>query len=158
LTGGEPLLQPDIVPLSTALRREGRVVTVETAGTVFRPVESDLMSISPKLSNSTPTGPLRWSMRHDRDRHRAAIIRQLMQSGPYQMKFVIDQPGDLEEVVEYLSDFSEIPADRIWLMPQGTEQQTLIEKSLWLMPAAERLGFRYCPRQHIEMFGSVRGT
>jgi 7-carboxy-7-deazaguanine synthase len=158
LTGGEPLLQPDIVPLSHALRNEGRFVTVETAGTVFLPIEADLMSISPKLANSTPQGPTRWRTRHDRDRHRADVIRKLMQSGPYQMKFVIDQPVDLDEVVEYLKEFPEIPQDHVWLMPQGIDQETLVGKGLWLRPAAARLGYRYCPRRHIEMFGSIRGT
>lgn len=158
LTGGEPLLQPDIVPLSSELRRAGRFVTVETAGTVFLPVESDLMSISPKLSNSTPEGPDRWRIRHERDRLRDAVIRQLMSHSPYQFKFVIDQPVDLDEVVEYLKGFPENSPDRVWLMPQGIDQKTLLEKGQWLMPATERLGYRYCPRRHIEMFGSVRGT
>ena len=36
------------------MRNEGHHITVETAGTVFRPIEIDLASISPKLSNSTP--------------------------------------------------------------------------------------------------------
>src|SRR3990170_7259929 len=47
ITGGEPLLQPDVVPLSHALRDAGRHVTIETAGTVFRDVHADLMSVSP---------------------------------------------------------------------------------------------------------------
>ena len=31
-------------------------VTIETAGTRYLPVECDLMSVSPKLANSTPGG------------------------------------------------------------------------------------------------------
>jgi 7-carboxy-7-deazaguanine synthase len=54
ITGGEPMLQPDIVPLSQELDRRGYHVTIETAGTVYRPVVCDLMSLSPKLSNSVP--------------------------------------------------------------------------------------------------------
>ena len=61
LTGGEPLLQADLVPLAKALRSEGRIVTIETAGTVFRDVEADLMSISPKLASSTPPALPRFS-------------------------------------------------------------------------------------------------
>lgn len=158
LSGGEPLLQPDLVPLSRELRREGRIVTIETAGTVFRPVEADLMSISPKLSNSTPLDAVRWRIRHDRDRDRPEVLRRLMEGSPYQIKFVVDQPIDLDEVVEYLNKFPEITPDCIWLMPQGFCQVNLAEKALWLAPAADRLGFRFCPRKQIEMFGSVRGT
>ena len=78
LTGGEPLLQPGIVPLAHALRDKGRIVTIETAGTVFRPVEVDLMSISPKLSNSTPHVVNRWVDRHERDRDRPEVLRRLI--------------------------------------------------------------------------------
>lgn len=158
LTGGEPLLQPEIVPLAEGLRRAGRVVTVETAGTVFRPIEADLMSISPKLSNSTPTTSTRWRGRHDRDRDQPEVLRQLMKVSRYQLKFVVDQPADLDEIANYLARFPEVPRDCVWLMPQGTQQVDLVEKTIWLAPAAERLGHRFCPRLHIEMFGSVRGT
>ena len=65
ITGGEPLLQPDLVPLTQELRAAGRVVTIETAGTVYRPVAADLMSISPKLGNSQPSveRSARWAAR-----------------------------------------------------------------------------------------------
>lgn len=158
LTGGEPLLQPEIVPLAQELRREGRIVTIETAGTVFRPVHAQLMSISPKLSNSTPLESGRWQDRHERDRDRAEIIRQLMKESAYQMKFVVDRPIDLDEIVEYLKQFPEIKPDQVWLMPQGICQENLVEKARWLAPAAVHLGFRFCPRRQIEMFGNVRGT
>ena len=158
LTGGEPLLQPEIVPLAAALRAEHRVITIETAGTVYRPTSVDLMSISPKMSNSTPNDDPRWGPRHDRDRHRPEVIRRLMSESPYQLKFVVDQPGDLDEIVKYLEQFPEVTQDRVWLMPQGISREDLAEKAIWLAPAAERFGFRFCPRRHIELFGSVRGT
>ena len=54
LTGGEPMLFAELIPLAEVLRESGRHITVETAGTLFLPVECDLMSISPKLSSSGP--------------------------------------------------------------------------------------------------------
>ncbi len=54
LTGGEPMLFAELIPLSTALHNAGWHITVETSGTLYLPVICDLMSISPKLSNSTP--------------------------------------------------------------------------------------------------------
>ena len=51
LTGGEPMLFAELIPLAAGLRRAGRHVTVETAGTLYLPVECDLMSVSPKLSS-----------------------------------------------------------------------------------------------------------
>src|SRR3954467_9889129 len=52
VTGGEPMIAPDIIPLTARLRERGMHITIETAGTVFMPVSCDLMSISPKLANS----------------------------------------------------------------------------------------------------------
>lgn len=158
LTGGEPLLQPQIVPLSQALRNAGRFVTVETAGTVFRPVAADLMSISPKLSNSMPRETGRWQLRHEKTRQKTDALRQLIETYNYQLKFVIDQPSDLEEVVNYLKAFPAVTGDRVWLMPQGVTAEDLAIRTEWLHPAAERLGFRLTPRKHIELFGHTRGT
>ena len=158
LTGGEPLLQPEIVPLAEALRSEQRIVTIETAGSVYRPVAADLMSISPKLSNSKPHHQFRWIERHERDRNRPEVIHQLIEETAYQLKFVVDQPADLDEIRTYLEQFPQVVPDRIWLMPQGISKEQLAEKAIWLEPAAQELGYRFCPRRHIELFGSRRGT
>ena len=40
VTGGEPMLQPGVVPLTRELRERGYVVTIETAGTVDAAVEA----------------------------------------------------------------------------------------------------------------------
>ena len=158
ITGGEPLLQPEVIPLVHALRQADRLVTIETAGTIFRPVEADLMSISPKLSNSSPHDSARWQQRHARDRHRPDVIRRLLTLSRYQFKFVVDQPSDLDEIIDYLASFPEVTAEQVWLMPQGIQQTDLAEKGNWLAPAARQLGYRFCPRLQIELFGSVRGT
>src|SRR5580658_10281484 len=42
VTGGEPMIAPEIVPLTERLRGIGLHITVETAGTVFQPVACDL--------------------------------------------------------------------------------------------------------------------
>ena len=158
LTGGEPMLQPEIVPLSKALRSEGCFVTIETAGTVDRPVEADLMSISPKLSNSMPREASRWRERHERDRSRPAVVQRLVDDYVYQLKFVIDVPDDLKEVVQYLGEWPQVTGERVWLMPQGVTTAELAARTNWLIPAASRLGYLVCPRRHIELFGHARGT
>lgn len=56
VTGGEPMIVPEMPALTEALRAQGLHITIETAGTVDAPVACDLMSISPKLSNSVPHG------------------------------------------------------------------------------------------------------
>ena len=76
LTGGEPMIMPGIVELSERLRERGMHITIETAGTLHAPVACDLMSISPKLSNSTPEGAFR--AQHERLRIQPNVLRQLM--------------------------------------------------------------------------------
>ncbi len=158
LTGGEPLLQPEVVSLSVALRREGRFLTIETAGTIFRPVEADLMSISPKRSNSLPHEVNRWQQRHERDRDRPDVMAQLMKGSDYQLKFVVDSPADLDDIIGYLKQFPDVGSDKVWLMPQGIRQAELEEKGRWLGPIANELGYQFCPRRQIELFGNIRGT
>jgi len=160
LTGGEPMLFAELIPLADALRAAGRRITIETAGTLDLPVACDLMSISPKLGNSTPsrTAHAAWNRRHDATRHRPAVIRRLLADYTYQMKFVIDQPGDCREVAEYLREFPEIDVRRVMLMPQGTDPETLAAKQSWLRDQCRRLGWTYCPRHQIQWFGLTRGT
>lgn len=160
LTGGEPMLFSELSPLATALRRLGRHVTIETAGTLYLPVECDLMSISPKLSNSTPTAAdnPRWHHRHETSRHAPEVVRRLIATGDYQIKFVVDRLSDCEEIERYLRELSDIRRDRVLLMPQGTTPEELAERADWLAGYCDEKGLQYCPRRHIDWFGLVRGT
>lgn len=160
LTGGEPMLFAELVPLCDRLRRSDRHITIETAGTLFLPLACDLMSISPKLSNSTPSVAVAgtWQQRHERSRHVPAVIRQLVGQYTYQLKFVIDTRADCDEVQTYLAEFPEVSRDRVLLMPQGVEQSELAAIATWLDPYCRQHGFRLCPRKQIEWFGLVRGT
>src|ERR1700730_5384828 len=85
VTGGEPMILDQVVPLTHSLRPAGLHITLETAGTVFRPVACDLMSISPKLANSTPhtREDGRWAQQHDRLRYQPEVLRQLMNGYEY---------------------------------------------------------------------------
>src|SRR3954454_23507399 len=53
ITGGEPMIMPDVVDLCAVLKAHGCHVTMEPAATVYKPVIIDLASLSPKLANST---------------------------------------------------------------------------------------------------------
>ncbi len=159
ITGGEPMLFAELIPLCRGLREAGCHITIETAGTLHLPVECDLMSISPKLANSTPSVDLdaTWHDRHERSRHVPDVIRRLIDEYPYQVKFVIDQPADCDEIESYLDELPEI-RDRVLLMPQGTENEQLERTGSWLREYCARHGYQFCPRRHIELFGFARGT
>jgi 7-carboxy-7-deazaguanine synthase len=160
LTGGEPMIFPDLVALSRRLREQGRHVTIETAGTSYLPVACSLMSISPKLRSSAPDAlhHAAWHFRHNERRHRPNVIRRLVAEFAYQVKFVVTQPADCGEVREYLEEFPEIDRSRVWLMPEGTTAARLAEQAAWLIGYCRKSGFNYCPRRQIEWFGLKRGT
>ncbi len=160
VTGGEPMLFAELIPLTEALRSSGRQITVETAGTLYLPVKCDLMSISPKLAGSGPSASehARWHHRHERSRHAPEVIRRLTGEFDYQLKFVINTPADCDLVEDYLAEFSHVERWRVWLMPQGTEPEQLAQRTEWLLPYCEQQGLTFCPRRQIEWFGPVRGT
>jgi len=160
LTGGEPMLYAELIPVAQRLRAKGWHITIETAGTLFLPVPCDLMSISPKLAGSgpLPTELPRWSRRHERQRFQPDVLQALMRDYEYQLKFVIERAPDLDEVERFVKQFPEIRRDRVLLMPQGITREELRQKSIWLEPFCRERGWSFCPRRQIEWFGPVRGT
>lgn len=155
VTGGEPMIAPEIVPLTGQLHDAGFHVTVETAGTVFQPVACDLMSISPKLPNSTPEGP--FAAQHERLRIQPEVLGELMSRYYYQLKFVVEKPGDLEDVRALVRQLAASPGNVI-LMPEGTDRDVLRERGRWLVEACKEEGFRFSPRLHVDLYGNRRGV
>ena len=159
VTGGEPMIAPEIVPLTEALRQMRLHVTVETAGTVFAAVDCHLMSISPKLSNSTPfeRDEGRWAAQHDRLRIQPAVLRRLMAAYDYQLKFVVVEEDDLGEIHSLVTEVHANP-QRVVLMPEGTDPEVLRERAAWLVEICKQEGYRFSPRLHIELYGNRRGV
>ncbi len=160
LTGGEPMLFAEMIPLCEGIQRSGRHITIETAGTLHLPLACDLMSISPKMSNSAPDAQEfpRWHRRHEQTRDQLDIVRRLIGEFPYQLKFVIDKQPDCDEVLQYLNRLPEIDRQRVFVMPQGIELPQLEAIGQWLKPWAEQHGLQLCQRKQIEWFGFARGT
>jgi 7-carboxy-7-deazaguanine synthase len=155
ITGGEPMIQPELAPLTERLRALGLHISIETAGTVFQPAACDLMSISPKLSGSTPDGT--FAAPHDRLRIQPALLAELMARYEYQLKFVVENPADLNEI-RALIESLHAPRERVILMPEGTERERLAERGLWLAEICKEEGFRFSPRLHIDLWGNRRGV
>jgi 7-carboxy-7-deazaguanine synthase len=117
------------------------------------------MSISPKLANSTPRtrDNGRWADQHERLRYQPEILRRLIQLYPYQLKFVIAEPGDLAQVNAIVNDIGALRS-RVVLMPEGVEAGVLAERGRWLAEVAKQEGFRMTPRLHIDLWGNRRGV
>jgi 7-carboxy-7-deazaguanine synthase len=161
LTGGEPMIMPEIAQLCDALKERGHHLTIETAATVFHKIKLDLASLSPKLANSTPLqrDEGRFAAAHERQRMNLPVIQQFIDSSPdLQLKFVVSQEADLEEVQRVLGQLTGwTPAD-VLLMPEGIDAGTLNQRSGWVSELCKREGFRFCPRLHVHLYGHVRGT
>lgn len=159
VTGGEPMLAPGIVDLTRRLRADGLHITIETAGTVYAAVACDLMSISPKLSNSTPHEREggKWAAQHDRLRYQPAVLKRLIAEWPYQLKFVVSRESDLEEIATIRLELGVSP-DRIVLMPEGTQREILHARAVWLAEVCKAENYRLSPRLHIDLWGDRRGV
>ena len=160
VTGGEPMLPREIDKLCNQIQRAGFHITIETAGTIYRELDCDLMSISPKFSNSDPEESRagEWRVKHQMARQRPDIVRKLIENFDFQLKFVVDFPGDVDEILDYLDELNLVDRTRVMLMPQGIETAQLEQRANWLIPLSEQYGFTFCPRRHIQWYGNKRGT
>ncbi|WP_168565437.1 7-carboxy-7-deazaguanine synthase QueE [Crateriforma spongiae] len=160
LTGGEPMIFPAVETLCGRLRSEGLHVTIETAGTAWRDLTCDLLSLSPKLSSSGPDPEQhpRWARLHEQRRMPIATMRQLIDAAvDHQVKFVVDRIDETDETLDTVLALGVDPA-HVWIMPQGVTAQSLDQAAKWLRPWCDRHGFRYCDRMHIRWYGNRPGT
>ena len=163
LTGGEPMIAPGLRELARELHTQGLHITIETAGTI-RPdgIAFDLASLSPKLGNSTPdAGELgeRWRAKHEALRLQPEVLRAWVEAGPFQLKFVIEKETDVAEIEQLVREIGvEIPPWKILLMPQGTDPETMGRHADMIIELCRKVGYRFCHRLHIELFGNTKGT
>jgi 7-carboxy-7-deazaguanine synthase len=159
LTGGEPMLQPDLPDLVSALRAREHVITIETAATIFLPgLRPDLFSLSPKLANSLPsTDHAAARTLHERN-CKLDVVPQFLDCGvDVQVKFVVEGAADLPEILELVEHW-QLPRDRVYLMPQCMNGNTLIEKGRLIADLCRQEGFNFTGRMQIELWGNERGT
>jgi 7-carboxy-7-deazaguanine synthase len=133
-----------------------RHITIETNATVSENLEADLISMSPKLSNSTPEGD--WEGTHEERRIDFETMEFWIDNYDYQLKFVVCEEEDIEEIEDILGSLKEHDRKRVLLMPEGTDRDTLKERGEWIAEICKERGYRYSPRLHIHMYGNQRGT
>ncbi len=164
ITGGEPMVGPDLRPrpelaeLTRRLKALGKHVTIETAGVVLiTDLACDLMSISPKLDNSTPLPP-EFAAEHERIRCDPAPIEAFIRAYPYQIKFVIEARDDVSDVRKMLARLQDVDPDRVMLMPQARTREDLRERATLVAELCLETGFRFCQRLQTSLWGDRRGT
>jgi len=160
ITGGEPLLATEIEELTIALRDKRKHVTIETAGTIFKPVYCDLVSLSPKLTNSTPwkREKGKFAAMHEERRLNLPVVQAYLDAYDYQLKFVVDRKDDISEIQSIVGRLKNVDPARVLIMAQGTTKSQLREKTAWIVKQCLHYGYGFTPRLHIELFGNRRGT
>jgi organic radical activating enzyme len=147
--------QVEISGLLTCLKNRGlRPFTeVETNATISPKPTFDRFvrhyTCSPKLSNS--------GMPLDR-RRRVQVVEKFVEDKRSVFKFVIDVPSDLKEMMDdYAKPFG-IEPHRIYLMPEGTSDEELREKSKWLVENCKENVFNYSPRLQVLIWNRLTGV
>jgi len=162
LTGGEPMIAPDIHELAYQLQELGYHLTIETAATVPpNGIACDLASLSPKLAHSAPDARLddAWRKKHEELRWQPAIVASWLAVRNYQLKFVVGAAADVDELEGMIRDTGcAVPPSKILLMPEGVTVEALRARAGWLSELCKARGYRYAPRLHIELYGNRRGT
>jgi len=160
ITGGEPMLQPDIADVVQLLSGEGYIVTVETNGTIYKEgLSQAFMSISPKLRSSyAATGKEKEI--HMKNNDFSETLKKWVGVGNrnYQIKFVVNTETDLTQIRIYQEMWKDVPAKQIWLMPQGITSEQFEENTKRIFDYCVDQGVNYSPRMHIDMFGNKRGV
>jgi len=158
ITGAEPMINPDLPQLVKRLKASDKHITIETAGIAFIPaLPCDLMSISPKLSNSTPADPALAAI-HEKSRLDIAVLAKLIDNYEYQLKFVVDSEGDLAEIKQTLKEIGNVDLEKVMLMPQAGTKDELLAKSPMVAQMCKRTGFAFSPRLQILLWNNERGT
>lgn len=163
ITGGEPMIAKDVKEFVDLLKQSGKHITIETAGTIApNGIQCDLASISPKLSDSTPEkGEIseEWIERHDSTRIDYNILNEWIDSYEFQLKFVVSRREEINEVKCIIDKIeSDILPEKVLLMPEGTDSETIHSRYNILVDLCKENGFRMCNRLHLDLFGNTRGT
>ncbi|MBN1436733.1 MAG: 7-carboxy-7-deazaguanine synthase QueE [Sedimentisphaerales bacterium] len=156
ITGGEPLLADELPQLLQALKQRRCHITLETAATIYRPITCDLLSISPKLSNSDPDEPA--VQQHADRRLNIAAIQQYIDNHDYQLKFVVERPEDLAEIEQLLGQLSNVNRDNVLLMPQATTAEQHQRLGPIIAQLCIERNYRYCPRLQVLLWDRRRGV
>ncbi|MEN7538703.1 7-carboxy-7-deazaguanine synthase QueE [Aurantiacibacter flavus] len=151
ITGGEPMLQG--AQLARMLEHLPDIeVEIETNGTAKPPARLDFrvdqFNVSPKLAHSG--NPASLALKPQMLDFWASESRAVL-------KFVIGAPEHIAEVKDIVRKHM-ISPNKVFLMPEGTDSETLREREGWLVDACLAHGFRMSDRMHIHLFGDTRGT
>lgn len=150
ITGGEPLLHTAAIDTLLAQLGEEWTVEIETNGTLpGSPLirERCQLNISPKLPSA-----------HNRARTiKPAVLDLLANSRDPWFKFVVADRADYAAMVKVI-ERCHLPKERIIVMPEGQDPETLAAHALEIVELVKADGYRLLPRLHVMLYGNRRGV
>ena len=171
VTGGNPSFKPSLLQMIVnTLKANGMYVAIEDNGTLYSPFSNiDFVTLSPKLSNSVPVpgkivnDPVMMGYEvteQDRDKHekyrkRYSSMQRWIQNYDYQLKFVVSEKEQLEEI-ETLVRAIGADKSRVYLMPEGINREQLNSRRQWLVELCIEKGYKFTDRLHIVTYGNKR--
>jgi len=172
LTGGSPTMHPALVNELTHFAHErGIIITIETEGSRFIETDYpiDLISLSPKFSNSvpvvgaiTPNGQVvneKMIKIHNMKRKNTEEIKKTLAfHKDYHYKPVWDGTEEnLKEIEEYRIELN-VPKNKTYIMPAGDTRDALIEMYPKVFELCAEHGYNMTGRDHIIAFDTERGV
>ncbi len=160
ITGGEPTIHDELlIELIKMCKRFSMHITIETAGFKHREVFSlvGLVSLSPKMSNSIPSGTERDMYIHNMARSKTEEMKKMITTArDYQLKYVVANQKDIDEAIEHSQSITEdlhVPMSKIWLMPEGDTPELLAKSRKLIIESCIKIGTNYSDRLHIVAYG-----
>jgi len=161
-SGGEPMLQE--AGIAETIKEVGNRrfrFAIETAGTIapkiltYENLEDLHFTVSPKLSNSNNAIEKRLNVE---------ALRMLNYACHADFKFVVqafdtsaEHVGEQIAEIKRIQELAGIPNSRMWLMPEGTDEEVLICGGAAVANLSCANGWNFTQRTHILTWGSERG-
>jgi len=141
ITGGEPMIQPQIEKLIKSFTKNK--VYIETNGTIYNSklIGFATFIVSPKLQ-------------YMNDEYKKCIEKWKKHCI---FKFVVGNRKDFMEILDFCEELQ--IKDHVYMMPKGMDKQTLKRRTPILINLIKDYAphFRFSPRFHIMVYGNERG-
>jgi 7-carboxy-7-deazaguanine synthase len=151
------MINSDLPNLTRQLKNAGKHITIETAGIAYYPdMACDLMSISPKLSNSIPDDA-KLAAAHKNSKLDIAVLQELIDKYEYQLKFVVDSQDDLSEIQQTIEKIGNVNTEKVMLMPQAVTRDEFLAKSSMVADMCKQTGFAFSQRLQVLLWNNQKG-
>jgi len=153
ITGGEPLVQHrQLMPLLKSLKNKGFYIEIETNGTIVPDVQVgrliDQWNVSPKIENSGNSLSCREIL------EAYEFFRDLTST---YFKYVIQREDDVTEVQRIIDKYN-ISQDKVILMPEARDRETLLQRGQWLAELCKDKGYKFSNRLQVFLWDGKRGA